>query len=150
MLLERYVYESDESFLQYEFFSDGPKGKIKKVVVYSHIGERYGENYYNIGFGDWNEEEQRIDDLTTSNNKDRDKILATVAASALDFTDHFPKCKIYAEGSTLSRTRLYQIGIATNFEEISTLFEVEGWKSDEGWVTFSKGENYTAFLVTRR
>ena len=32
-------------------------GKIRKVIVY----ERIGENLYNLGFGDWNEEKQQTD-----------------------------------------------------------------------------------------
>ena len=38
----------------YEFFSEGPKGKIKKVVRYRLI-EAYPNKVYNLGFGDKDE-----------------------------------------------------------------------------------------------
>jgi hypothetical protein len=45
MYLERYSYETNDSFLDYEFISEGPKGKIKKVVRFTAIGN----NVYNLG-----------------------------------------------------------------------------------------------------
>jgi hypothetical protein len=55
-----------------------------------------------------------VDDSIRSNNGDRDKVLATVAFTALDFTDEFPEALIVMEGSTSARTRLYQMGIGNN------------------------------------
>jgi hypothetical protein len=43
-----------------------------------------------IGFGDWKVELGELDDLSRSNNGDRDKVLATVAFTAMDFTDKYP------------------------------------------------------------
>ncbi len=110
MNLERYEYYTNETFLDFEFASEGPKGKIKKVVRYSPQNAN-GITYFNLGFGDLNKETGKIDDFAISNNKDRDKILATVAATVLEFTDHFPDVMVYAKESTLARTRLYQMGI---------------------------------------
>lgn len=65
----------------YDFFSEGPRGRIKKGIFYLQIEE----NFFNLAFGDWNKELQDLDDSSRSNNGDRDKILATVAYTALDF-----------------------------------------------------------------
>src|SRR5882762_11239701 len=99
----KYPVEASDNQFVYDFFSEGPRGTIKKTVIYSQIEE----NLFNLGFGDWNEEFQGLDDSSRSNNGDRDKILATVAFTALDFTSKFPDAQIFAEGSTSSRTRLY-------------------------------------------
>jgi hypothetical protein len=94
----------------YKFDSEGPRGRIRKVIFYQLMGH----NFFNLSFGDWNEELQKLDDSTRSNNSDRDKVLTTVAYTAVDFTNQFPRAKIFVEGSTSARTRLYQIGISSN------------------------------------
>lgn len=53
---------------------------------------------------------------------------------------------VFAQGSTPSRTRLYQIGIASQYEEISLLLYIYGFINDQ-WEEFRKGCNYEAFLV---
>lgn len=129
----------------YTFFSEGPKGKIKKAVFFTRIDT----NLFNLGFGDWNEELQDIDDASRSNNGDRDKVLATVAYCAVIFTDQFPKAKLLMVGSTPARTRLYQMGIAYNLPEVNKTFEILGLIND-GWSNFETGRNYQAFLITRK
>lgn len=135
----------DDAHTQYEFISEGPRGNILKAVIYDQIEE----DLFNLAFGDWNAELKRIDDTNRSNNSDRDKVLATVAATAIDFTNKFPDAIIYTEGSTPARTRLYQMGITHNLEEISETFEIEGY-INETWEPFQKGHNYEAFLVRRK
>lgn len=148
MNLDRYSFETNESFLDFEFESDGPKGKIKKVVRFSPQNAN-GITFFNLGFGDVNPETGSVDDLSKSNNGDREKILATIAHIVLDFTAHFPDVMVYAQGSTASRTRLYQIGIANNFDEIEPILNVYGF-SGSGWQAFEKSVNYEAFLVVRK
>lgn len=150
MLLDRYEYEVGGSFKQYDFYSEGPKGRIRKAVFYKFLGTRDGLDYYNLGFGDYNEDKQMVNDLSVSDNKDRDKILATVANTTLEFTSHFPDCRIVATGSTLARTRLYQMGIAKHYEEISKIFDIQGLTKAGGWRPFKGGENYLALLISRK
>ena len=148
MNLERYDFSTNETFLDFEFESEGPKGKIKKIVRYSPQNAN-GITYFNLGFGDRNEETGKIDDRSVSNNKDRERVLATVAATVLAFTQHFPDVMVYAKGSTPSRTRLYQMGIVANWDEIEPLLEVFGFANGQ-WERFSKNVNYEAFLVLRK
>jgi hypothetical protein len=115
----------DDAHTRYEFVSEGAAGAIKKVVLYEYISD----NFFNLGFGDWNEALGRIDDSIRSNNGDRDKVLATVAATAVEFTN--------------------QMGIAYNLEEIQEDFEIEGLTKDR-WEPFQRGRNYNAFSVRRR
>jgi hypothetical protein len=52
-----------DDLFTYEFYSEGPAGKIRKIISY----ERVAENFYNLAFGDWNRGHQRVDDSTRSN-----------------------------------------------------------------------------------
>jgi len=149
MNLIKYEYSVSDTYLDFEFDSDGPKGKIRKIVRYSPKNAN-GITYFNLGFGDLNQKTGRIDDLAISNNLDREKILTTIAATVLEFTQHFPDVMVYAKGSTKARTRLYQIGISSNWTAIDPLLYVYGYEQDKGWQTFLKNVNYLAFLVKRK
>ena len=148
MYSERYEFSAINSLLDFEFFSEGPNGKIKKVVRFT-LQSFNGITYFNLGFGDWDNEKKHIDDFAKSNNNDAKKILVTVAVIVLEFTNRFPGALIYAQGSTPGRTRLYQIGIATNWEEIGHLFYVYGQIKGE-WFPFVKNTNYEGFLGFRK
>jgi hypothetical protein len=145
MKYPRYPVIASDDLYMYEFYSEGPRGTIKKTIIYSPIED----NIFNLGFGDWNEELQNLDDFSRSNNGDRNKVLSTVAFSALDFTSKFPDALLFAEGSTTARTRLYQMGIGSNLLEINKNFEVEGFL-DNLWEPFQRGRNYEAFLIRRK
>ena len=56
---------------------------------------------------------------------------------------------VYAKGSTPARTRLYQMGINSNWSEIEPLMLVLGFV-DGKWEIFKKNVNYEAFLVQRK
>jgi len=148
MNLERYKYSTNESFLDFEFHSEGPKGKVKKIVRFSPQNAN-GITYFNLGFGDWNEEKKQVDDKIVTNNQDREKILATVASTVLEFTRHFPDVMVYAKGSNPARTRLYQMGLVANWDEIDPLLYVYGFFKNK-WLPFEKNINYEAFLVLRK
>lgn len=145
MYLPRYQYKTNSSFPDYEFTSEGPKGKIKKVIRFTQIDT----SVYNPGFGDLNEITGEISDTVVTNNNDSRLVLATVAATAHDFTLHFPQAIIIAQGSTHSRTRLYRIGITNHLKEISINFEVYGLK-DGRWELFQERRDYAAFLIHRK
>lgn len=145
MQLARYPVVTRESPYVYTFISEGSKGKIAKGIFYTRIGE----NLYNLGFGDLNEDFSDLCDSSRSNNGDRNKVLTTVAFTALDFTSKFPDAAIFIEGSTPARTRLYQMGIAANLMEINESFVIQGF-ADHLWEVFEPGRNYEAFLVSRK
>jgi hypothetical protein len=104
---------------------------------------------YNLAFGDWNDEYGILDDSVRTNNGDRIKILATVAFTAIDFTNQFPNTLIHIEGSTPARTRLYQMGITNNLVEINRNFDIRGYYLRK-WEPFRSGRNYEAFLAQRK
>ena len=54
----------DDPFV-YVFFSEGPRGRIKKGVFFTKIGN----NFFNLGFGDWHEETSEEEKATTIGDK---------------------------------------------------------------------------------
>lgn len=142
MNLNKYPVVSTNEHRKYEFLSVGPNGYIKKYISY----ETYGDNLYNLAFGDWSDFEQGMNDKVRSNNGDRDKILATVAATVIEFIEHYPDAIVFAKGSTPSRTRLYQMGILANWQEINKTFVIEGLINNE-WQPFERNKNYQAFMA---
>ena len=145
---DHYEYTTNSNLWVFEFDSVGPKGAIRKTIRYSLIAN---EDYMfvNLGFGDINYQTGEINDLIVSNNNDRDKILATIAATVIEFTDYFPNAFIYAKGSTPARTRLYQMAIAANLAEISAVLDIFGFINDN-WYDFKLYVNYEAFSVLRK
>jgi hypothetical protein len=95
---ESYNYEKGPEIYYYEFYSDGPNGKIKKMVQFQQISS--DEEIFNLGFGDVNTESGQVNDLSVSNNQDTRKILSTVAKTVLEFIQDHPNAIIMARGST--------------------------------------------------
>jgi hypothetical protein len=147
--INQYPYSTNENFLEYEFFSEGPRGKIKKLVQYEMMSYEHNR-WYNLAFGDWNEDRGLLDDLAVSRNEDAERVLATVASTVLDFTNRHPGSIILLDGSTPSRTRRYQMSINKYWAEIDSLFQVFGLVESKGFIPFSSGVNYQAFAVIRK
>lgn len=147
MQLERYDYSVNHELLQYEFYSEGPRGRFKKMVQYKRM---QGEvDSYNLAFGDWDDIINDINDLIVSNNNDRERVLATVANTVISFTELRPEAMVFATGSTPARTRLYRMGIFLNWLTINVLFNVWGYINDK-WELYKPNTPYEAFLVKRR
>lgn len=146
MKLPKYQLKSTDTLLSYEFVSEGPKGLIQKRIQFTLINK---EEVYNLAFGDKDPVSGEIDDLAISNNGDSEKILATIVGAFYTFWDKNPEAWIFATGSTPSRTRLYQTGIAKYYQYLSEEFEIYG-QVEEDWQLFELGKNYLAFLAKRK
>jgi hypothetical protein len=147
MKYPRYDYASEGELTFFEFQSVGKKGNVKKVVEYTKMSVA---GFYNLGFGDYDEVTQEIDDEIVTNNGDGLKVLSTVVSTLYAFTGRYPEAKVFATGSNEVRTRLYRMGISNNLEEIKQDFHVYGLKMDETFEIFVIGEDYLGFLVTRK
>jgi len=84
--------------------------------------------------------------LAISNNGDRQKVLATIVPIVGHFMEENPNSTVMATGSTPSRTRLYQIGLASLIEKITLVFELKGYFQGN-WELFQKGHSYSSFLI---
>lgn len=148
MTIAHYDYLVSENFLSYEFFSEGPKGRIRKAIVFKLINLK-GNFFFNLAFGDM-DDLGNLSDLVVSNNQDAEKVLATVAHAVIKFTNIHPHALVYAEGSTPSRTRRYQMGINKFWKEIEPDFKVLGLSKEGQFEPFRPGMNYMGFAVRRK
>ncbi|MEQ9297377.1 MAG: hypothetical protein RIF33_02390 [Cyclobacteriaceae bacterium] len=145
MNLDRYELQSGVELEVFEFVSEGPKGRIPKIVQYFPTNYK---NLYHLGFGDKNQVTGEVDDTIVSNNNNSEKVLATVIATLYAFMDKHRHAEVYAAGSTDSRTRLYRIGISKYLDEALEDFEIFG-ELDDGWEPFRSDGEYKGFLVSR-
>ncbi len=149
MNLEGYDVIKSSDYFEYGFYSEGPKGRIKKRVRFQPFTNDAGD-FFNLVFGDADETGEIIDDLVVSNNEDTHKIFATIAYIVLDFTNIFPKAEIYAEGSTAGRNRLYRMAINHRLREIKKSFNISGVTEDNEIEPFSRRKNYIGFVVKQK
>ena len=134
--------------LEFTFISEGPKGTIEKVVQYMETSD---PSIFNLAFGDLLADGS-INDKIKNDNKDRNKILATVAATVYEFTARYPEKWVFFKGSSDERTRLYRMALTINFEELNKDFEIYGVNLVRGVFKaepFEKGRVYSGFLVKR-
>ncbi|MCF0038795.1 DUF6934 family protein [Dyadobacter fanqingshengii] len=143
----KYLCRSGKSFFVFKFTSKGSKGLVEKIVEYT---ETDFENIYNLGFGDYDQVTDSMNDLSITDNGDSSKVLATVASTVYTFTDEYPSAAILFTGSTPARTRLYRMAITINLAEISQDFVIFGFNSEQNWEHFIVDKSYSAFLVTKR
>ena len=144
-----------EDYHLFLFYSEGPKGRITKLVGYFPMDDL--PDSYNLSFGTVKinqDGDEYLDGDEISDNGDRDKILATIASTAFRFTDKYPDSSIYFSGSNKIRTRLYQMAINHAYDELSERFSIFGDISSDldthDFQNFVSGTNYTGFLVKKK
>jgi hypothetical protein len=146
MHLPHYEIKSDETGFTFYIFSEGPKGKIRKIVQFSQLSTSL---VYNLSLCDYNSVTEDVDDSIVTDNGDTEKVLATVAEIIYTFFDAFPELWVYATGNTPARTRLYRMGINKYYNTAKKDFDILG-EISEGWETYRKEEDYKGFLVRRK
>lgn len=140
---ERYEIKAESNAMSFEFISVGPKGEIPKLVIYTETNVK---SVYNLAFGDKDLKTGDIDDSVVTDNKDSQKVLATVASTVYAFIDKYPDFWVFATGSSEARTRLYQMGISKHLDEIYDDFIVLG-RIGKNWFPFEKNTSFNAFLI---
>jgi hypothetical protein len=145
MHLPHYELTIGESKSIFEFISQGPKGDIPKIIVFS---KKEAENIYNLAFGDYDIKSGYVNDKVVSNNLDSEKVLATVIQALYIFFNKYPKSIVIARGSTKSRTRLYRMGISKFHEQVNDIFLIMGKKTEvSNWEEFELNKEYISFAV---
>lgn len=142
MHIDAYALEFGGSLLTFEFVSEGPKGRLLKVVQFIEIEP----GIYNLAFGDADSVTGELSDTVVSNNGDSEKVLATVVEAVYAFCQQYPEAVVYATGSTPARTRLYQMGLNRFLAEIVERVDLYGQQGDD-WGMFRKEVTYTAFAA---
>jgi hypothetical protein len=138
--------KSSRDLQTFTFESVGPRGVIVKRIYFT---ETDTPGFFNLALVDYDPATGMISDISVTDNKDRDKILATVGQVVYRYTEEFPERRVYFKGSNPARTRLYQMAIAANLNELAQDFIIFG-RRDNDWELFVKGPNYEAFYVKRR
>lgn len=144
------LYAGIEVLDSRKFYSEGKSGKFELRTFITITKNDLLNGLPNLGFGVWDEENQTINDQFRVNNGDMQKILSTVATIALAFLKKSAFEYLYAEGSTLARTRLYQRELVKIYDDLPEDLKLYGLikENDTGFADFKKGVNYDGFLLS--
>jgi hypothetical protein len=121
MIENIYPYFPIKDKLLYLFFSEGVKGKIPKVIIFTI--EKQGK--WNLAFGDWKNND--IDDEVMTNNQDVVKVIGTVAKVTYDFFEKYPKAVLVINPVDEKRKKLYNIIFQRHFKTIKNDFKIIGF-----------------------
>lgn len=147
MKYETYGIIYDHHFSMADFESTGRFGIIKKRVAFIPTNI---PGVFNLTYGDI-KGDGKIDDLSISDNGDRNKLLATIAKVVIEYTARYPHRYIYFRGSSNARTRLYRMAITLHLKELSQLFEIYAeTEHNPALVKFYKTVKATAFVIKRK
>lgn len=144
MDLPYYSLRSTRSRLWYTFYSEGPRGRILKVIRFVMV--QTSPAVFNVTLGDVNSETGEVDTLVVSDNGDRDKILRTTAASIILFCRRYPQVYVLVSGNSPVRNRLYRMIISNRIDEVLQYCEIYGVIGLHVY-PFRKNQNYNGFLV---
>ncbi len=154
-----YPYKKSENHPStYLFSSVGPKGTIIKAVKITKLNLSNFTNWYDLAFGDWDDERSEIDDETRSNNGDLKKILNTVLEISIEFLTEHPICTLVFRGSMDAkslqlgrnqRNNTYGWMISKNLEMLNKEHKIAGVR--DGAITeYEPDSEYDGFLVKRK
>lgn len=141
-----YPFSRVEDRFVFEFESISNTKIVKKLVEFRLIDANMA--LYNLALVDIMSD-GTASDLSVSNNQDMPKVLATVFRALLYFFDKNPQSKVLIQGSTKSRTKLYQMAIVKYLSEIEHKFSIWGF-IEEDFENFVKGKNYEGFIIGQK
>jgi hypothetical protein len=140
---EYYPFLSNQEKWYFEFESEGTKGKITKIVLFSKIKN----NIWNLGFGD--KTGDNWEDAVISNNGDLLKVMATIVAIGVEFSENWPDLIIHIQPVDDKRKMLYNALFKRNYLEINQNFEVKGFLKNR-WVQYDTEKNFDQFRIRRK
>ncbi len=85
--------------------------------------------------------------MTVTDNKDVEKVLATIAFVVRIFVNRFPDAAIIFRGSTASRTRLYAIKLSRYLDAILPGYDLLGSMDGLRWESFKANSRYQLYKV---
>jgi hypothetical protein len=126
-------------------FGDNP---VLKVVTYTPY-YKHGALYYNLGFGDYDFQNNDFSDTAVSNNGDMRKIFATVVSTLKTFFKEKPHETVHIDGSERIRRAYYHKLIADYWNLVEELYIVKG-RTFGKVERFQKGKIYDFILISQR
>ena len=143
--------KNNRAYTIFTFISEGRYGRLTKILIFEEL--KRINNTVNLALGTVLDN-QKIDFTGITNNGDKNKILATVAAIVYNFNEIYPDVGIYVSGSDTRRTILYQRAIAYAYDELTLTFNIHGDISTDDEIhdfqPFDGSKNYTGFLIERK
>ncbi len=161
----------EESNTRYLFESAG-KMNISKIVEFSLIATINNRKVFNMGFGDYDVENDTIIDDVNSNNGDMRKVFSTVLSTIPKFFERFQNAAIVVQGSDSNalfenqcrltctkkcvdvcknlnkRIKAYRYYVNKNFVELSKSYIFFGRMEEEmDFVQYIPHTPYQAILV---
>jgi hypothetical protein len=175
------VYELEEvksgNGLKFFFISKGEQDIIK-AVQFSFVQELNGRNIYNLGFGDYDLENDRIIDDINTNNGDAYKVFSTVLSTIPIFFENFEdemlmvqgsdgrpefveKCELECKKNCVSecknynrRINIYRGYVNKNYAELSTNYQFLGGIKNEQLQTiietYERYKKYDSVFLFRK
>jgi len=141
-----YPFKSIEDKFTFELESVSNEKTIRKLIQFRLIDSNL--TLYNLALVDVLDD-KTVSDLSISNNQDMPKVLSTVFQSITYFFEKNSTAKVLIQGSTKSRTRLYQMAIVKYLSEIEQNYSIWGFINNEIEL-FAKGKNYNGFIITQK
>lgn len=142
---QAYPVTFDVKNARFRFQSIGKRGVFDKIVEFIPISP----NMYNLALLDYNLLTNEYSDISVTDNGDMPEVIATVISIIQSFLDSNPGQRVYFEGSTAARTRLYQIAISQVFDPAESDLLIEGYK-DGQWIVFEPNIRFEGFLVKKK
>ncbi|MCF0064211.1 hypothetical protein MUK70_26530 [Dyadobacter chenwenxiniae] len=139
-----YPYLASEDYLSFTFKSISEKRIICKKAEFLPISD----DIYNFAFGDL-ADENAIDDRAVTDNKDMNMVLATIIQILLEFLETHKNKAVYFQGSTTSRTRMYQIILRREKPNWENRLIVYGIFNDE-IMPYETDFSFDAFIVKQK
>ncbi|GLU52985.1 DUF6934 family protein [Dyadobacter frigoris] len=140
-----YALNINEDHTRFQFQSIGKRGVFEKVILFQLLAD----DIYNLALLDYNPTSQEYSDLSVTNNGDMPEIFATVIKAVTAFLIEYQSKKIYFEGSTPSRTRLYQIVINKIYNSDNQDLIILGLKNEK-WYPFERNIHFDGFLIKKK
>lgn len=149
---ERYTeIQTAADYLSFTFVSRGRHGDLTKIVRFDKLQSR--GNTYNLALGTLLPDNS-FDYESTTNNGDRNKLLATVAIIVYVFMEEYTGYDVYITGSDYRRTLLYQRAINYGYPELIETFNIYGKLNNASqgeFEPYDKGKYcYSGFLIEKK
>jgi len=141
MIDNPYIFLSSRKSTWFVFESEGMIGKIPKLVTFEH----YGENRWNVGFGDL--KRGIANDSAISNNGDVSRVLNTIAQIIYEFFSEHPDSILQIKPIDEKRKKLYNLIFQRHFDSIRTDFQIKGLR-EEAFEAYSPDEFYDSFEIS--
>lgn len=125
------------------YFASSADGKIDKVLLFKHLDD---PEVFEITLGNLRTDGS-IDVDGSGDHGDAALVLSTVAKAIEFFLSDHPEAEIFIEGTTPGRTRLYQMAIVRELDDLGRYFDVSGFTGSREEF-FQSGRNYQSFTIS--